>query len=102
MCIRDRVAAAKEMLPKPIRISTIDSFQGQEKENIILSLVPVSYTHLRAHETVLDLVCSLLLETKKYKSYRHHRDTNKTPYDSNRRLSSYKDNGTTVCMMSHL
>ena len=26
---------------------------------------PVSYTHLRAHETVLDLVCRLLLETKK-------------------------------------
>ena len=27
--------------------------------------IPVSYTHLRAHETVLDLVCSLLLEKKK-------------------------------------
>ena len=25
----------------------------------------VSYTHLRAHETVLDLVCRLLLEQKK-------------------------------------
>ena len=25
---------------------------------------PVSYTHLRAHETVLDLVCRLLLEQK--------------------------------------
>ena len=29
------------------------------------STVPVSYTHLRAHETVLDLVCRLLLEKKK-------------------------------------
>ena len=29
------------------------------------TLVPVSYTHLRAHETVLDLVCRLLLEKKK-------------------------------------
>ena len=28
-------------------------------------LSPVSYTHLRAHETVLDLVCRLLLEKKK-------------------------------------
>ena len=28
-------------------------------------LIPVSYTHLRAHETVLDLVCRLLLEKKK-------------------------------------
>src|SRR5664280_2403109 len=27
---------------------------------------PVSYTHLRAHETVLDLVCRLLLEKKKH------------------------------------
>mgnify|MGYP003380734502 CR=1 FL=1 len=27
--------------------------------------VPVSYTHLRAHETVLDIVCRLLLEKKK-------------------------------------
>ena len=31
-----------------------------------LSGIPaVSYTHLRAHETVLDLVCRLLLEKKK-------------------------------------
>ena len=29
---------------------------------------PVSYTHLRAHETVIDLVCRLLLEKKK----QHH------------------------------
>eukprot|EP00656_Telonema_subtile_P008728 TRINITY_DN1407_c0_g1_i4.p1 TRINITY_DN1407_c0_g1~~TRINITY_DN1407_c0_g1_i4.p1 ORF type:complete len:140 (-),score=28.87 TRINITY_DN1407_c0_g1_i4:4-423(-) len=29
----------------------------------------VSYTHLRAHETVLDLVCRLLLEKKKKKQY---------------------------------
>jgi superfamily I DNA and/or RNA helicase len=34
-----QVAAAKEVLPKEMRISTIDSFQGQEKENIIVSLV---------------------------------------------------------------
>ena len=29
------------------------------------ALGAVSYTHLRAHETVLDLVCRLLLEKKK-------------------------------------
>ena len=27
---------------------------------------PVSYTHLRAHETVLDLVCRLLLQKRKH------------------------------------
>ena len=31
------------------------------------SLAAVSYTHLRAHETVLDIVCRLLLEKKKRK-----------------------------------
>ncbi len=30
----------------------------------LLGLDPVSYTHLRAHETVLDIVCRLLLEKK--------------------------------------
>jgi len=34
-----QVAAAKEILSKQLRLSTIDSFQGQEKENIIISLV---------------------------------------------------------------
>mgnify|MGYP003381529795 CR=1 FL=1 len=33
----------------------------------LLEREPVSYTHLRAHETVLDLVCRLLLENKKTK-----------------------------------
>ena len=32
---------------------------------VIVKIVAVSYTHLRAHETVLDLVCRLLLEKKK-------------------------------------
>ena len=34
-----QVAAAKTILPQQLRVSTIDSFQGQEKEVIILSLV---------------------------------------------------------------
>ena len=31
---------------------------------VLVVTEPVSYTHLRAHETVLDLVCRLLLENK--------------------------------------
>ena len=34
--------------------------------------IPVSYTHLRAHETVLDLVCRLLLEKKTTKKQKHN------------------------------
>ena len=39
----------------------------------------VSYTHLRAHETVLDLVCRLLLEKTKYTKYhKSHSISNQT------------------------
>ncbi|MBI1341873.1 MAG: AAA family ATPase [Terrimonas sp.] len=34
-----QVTLARDQLRQPIRISTIDSFQGQEKDNIIISLV---------------------------------------------------------------
>lgn len=34
-----QVAAAKDILPEGVKLSTIDSFQGQEKHRIILSLV---------------------------------------------------------------
>ena len=35
------------------------------------AIAAVSYTHLRAHETVLDLVCRLLLEKKKTKQLKN-------------------------------
>ena len=37
-----------------------------------LNYEAVSYTHLRAHETVLDIVCRLLLEKKKMKMQEYH------------------------------
>ena len=39
--------------------------RGQGLDDVVGRHVAVSYTHLRAHETVLDLVCRLLLEKKK-------------------------------------
>ena len=51
---------------KLVRESGSTEFQGiSEMTGITLSQISVSYTHLRAHETVLDLVCRLLLEKKK-------------------------------------
>ena len=38
---------------------------ASELQQITVNIAAVSYTHLRAHETVLDLVCRLLLEKKK-------------------------------------
>ena len=42
-----------------------DAYVAAVLEALIADPAPVSYTHLRAHETVLDLVCRLLLEKKK-------------------------------------
>ena len=38
-------------------------------KRVLTRVLAVSYTHLRAHETVLDLVCRLLLEKKTEKYY---------------------------------
>ena len=40
----------------------------------------VSYTHLRAHETVLDLVCRLLLEKKKTEKKKKKQNNKKETY----------------------
>ena len=44
---------------------------------------PVSYTHLRAHETVLDLVCRLLLEKKKTKTNKKKKNIKKKKKNTN-------------------
>eukprot|EP00656_Telonema_subtile_P005135 TRINITY_DN12332_c0_g1_i2.p1 TRINITY_DN12332_c0_g1~~TRINITY_DN12332_c0_g1_i2.p1 ORF type:complete len:250 (-),score=45.40 TRINITY_DN12332_c0_g1_i2:33-782(-) len=52
------------------RLEWMLSEEQRKKRREALTLynfVSVSYTHLRAHETVLDLVCRLLLEKKKTK-----------------------------------
>src|SRR5450756_2970061 len=41
--------------------------------SIYIGAYPVSYTHLRAHETRHDLVCRLLLEKKKKKKKKNKR-----------------------------
>ena len=62
---------------RKIKIEEVDAILKQIYEeqykrfegavNTEKTIFPVSYTHLRAHETVLDLVCRLLLEKKKKK-----------------------------------
>ena len=65
MCIRDRVflrpvVGGQDDAPVHLnRLGLAVEIPGER------ALDPVSYTHLRAHETVLDLVCRLLLEKKK-------------------------------------
>ena len=62
--IRDRVSMSREAADGGIENTfTLQLTNASEQA--------VSYTHLRAHETVLDLVCRLLLE-KKNKTQRHN------------------------------
>ena len=51
--------------------------QDKAKQSVV---VAVSYTHLRAHETVLDLVCRLLLEKTNTKETKHYYTENNIPY----------------------
>ena len=46
-----------------LEMSIMELFQ--DEGYVYLNGEPVSYTHLRAHETRHDLVCRLLLEKKK-------------------------------------
>ena len=66
MCIRDREWRTDKYLRQlEALLAVLDG-----KSSLIISgsgeVIAVSYTHLRAHETVLDLVCRLLLEKKKH------------------------------------
>ena len=63
MCIRDSFPIVKR--------KDIARHGEYRTKRVILEMyddmavaIPVSYTHLRAHETVLDLVCRLLLAKK--------------------------------------
>ena len=65
MCIRDSEYDTEEFVDKQLS-ATEFIFSGRMELDLITEKYrPVSYTHLRAHETVLDLVCRLLLEKKK-------------------------------------
>ena len=69
MCIRDSVLReyAGEKLDQAE--STYHLHAGWFLRRMADRSSPVSYTHLRAHETVLDLVCRLLLEKKKHNKH---------------------------------
>ena len=80
MCIRDRCAVVGEPVGEILtffglgadrtraihagcRFGWVSGSKGVWVD-AVFNVISVSYTHLRAHETVLDLVCRLLLEKK--------------------------------------
>ena len=65
MCIRDRCHAFLYKREGDFRNRSVVDLCAIEEGGVHKGIIAVSYTHLRAHETVLDLVCRLLLEKKK-------------------------------------
>ena len=65
MCIRDRHIGATETQIARHRRHEADFLAVTLEHEQLAVAGAVSYTHLRAHETVLDLVCRLLLDKKK-------------------------------------
>ena len=77
----DRSSAASDVYKRQVACSRHEAGQSLNRGLVrdaddelirgqVTMLEPVSYTHLRAHETVLDLVCRLLLEKKRYSKIR--------------------------------
>ena len=74
MCIRDRYNTGRKVPLSQAKRGDLIFWGPGGNQHVALYLgngqmleASVSYTHLRAHETVLDLVCRLLLEKKKNK-----------------------------------
>ena len=65
--LREQLASAKSKL-LAARLKRVPPLLDDKVVCAWNGLMTVSYTHLRAHETVLDLVCRLLLEKKKKKN----------------------------------
>ena len=65
MCIRDRWNSQTVLLALIRKGLTREDAYQLVQDAAMRTWEAVSYTHLRAHETVLDLVCRLLLEKKK-------------------------------------
>ena len=74
-------------------LSACSLFAGLTQDEIAAILpCPVSYTHLRAHETGRNLVCRLLLEKKKIKK----RKKNKKKKQKKKKKTNKKKNNTTT------
>ena len=69
MCIRDRAKETTDTKTTAADLAAARDAEAKLKKEIADARTPVSYTHLRAHETVLDLVCRLLLDKKKKRKY---------------------------------
>ena len=102
MCIRDREDAgfAFHTHPEPAdRAAHGDPGLGRQGGK---GRGPVSYTHLRAHETVLDLVCRLLLEKKQSMNMSNSRSSSQTTDQHLQQITNERELAETSCNATHI
>mgnify|MGYP007112138096 CR=1 FL=1 len=87
--IYDETLGPVVLTDKNVVLDEVDpsTYTGKITINLVLDRA-VSYTHLRAHETVLDLVCRLLLEKKKKQSNKNFLFLVIQPYLNSHTLTS--------------
>ena len=83
MCIRDSDFGVPDFSPHGTRGTAATLLREHGFGRDVVELLPVSYTHLRAHETVLDLVCRLLLEKKNIHIHDRHLRCSTSSHDFN-------------------
>ena len=72
MCVRDSIIVEGFIIIDPDTYTDVWNDRSLKKLTTAYIKRAVSYTHLRAHETVLDLVCRLLLEKKNNETKNNH------------------------------
>eukprot|EP00831_Metopus_contortus_P057083 TRINITY_DN49612_c0_g1_i4.p2 TRINITY_DN49612_c0_g1~~TRINITY_DN49612_c0_g1_i4.p2 ORF type:complete len:120 (+),score=27.45 TRINITY_DN49612_c0_g1_i4:63-422(+) len=75
-CVQETVlqhCTSGQRIPQNLARRRISSASDCASVPMYSALIPVSYTHLRAHETSLHLVCRLLLEKKKKYKRQYHK-----------------------------
>ena len=84
MCIRDRLERVDGHARPEQPGAELELVLGATLVDHAHGFEAVSYTHLRAHETVLDLVCRLLLEKNKQQHTTHTTHTHTQARQQNR------------------
>ena len=87
---------------EPLRAVCRGALAGQHVAHFIVigfCIGPVAYTHLRAHETVLELVCRLLLEKKKKTKQQTAQPDRTTYVDLHIQTNQHNSNNKTVYLI---
>ena len=83
-----------------IDVIEMDAASNTGVDDVREIIEAVSYTHLRAHETVLDLVCRFMLDKKKKKKLKINSSNSKNKKITSTKLDIHSDTSTKYAVIS--